>query len=104
MDCTSEYHSDRTGTYFVYEIFVEGIPYPIQEISEAERPRLRDIFKTPKSKNDWCELKGTPITVYHYDKLKVATAFRERPSEMGLLSLVWSVETGAGAVALSQCL
>ena len=98
VDCTSEYHSDRTGNYFVYEIVVEGIPYPIQEISSA-KPGLRNIFN-PKSEFDWCELKGTSITVYYYDRVKTATAFRERPGDMGLLSLVWSVETGAGAIGL----
>ena len=56
VDCTSEYHADRTGRYFVYEIFVKGIPYPmprfLHRVKHARRSNMSLLAMTPASTSD----------------------------------------------------
>ena len=65
---------------FSFEVYTDGLSYPIKRTEAA-----RFGSKGWEPVKDWCEIGDSNITVYHFDKLKVAI-----PYDSGIMDVsVW---------------
>jgi len=86
---------DETKDYFQFEIFVDSINYPITKRSRSKTFKLK-----PQPKFDWCKFEGEKITVYHYDKLELATIFKNDSQKKNIFRLAWNMESGRAVIGL----